>query len=144
MSNSIPSRYRDGLRLAEAQRVMTAAESEAGLRQWPVAIAIVDSGGHLVMLHRADDVQLGSIKVAISKAESALLFRRPTAAFQEMFSRESTGSRYLTVPGFIPIAGGVPLMAEGAVFGAIGVSGMQSDEDALVANVGAAAFQLSS
>lgn len=143
MSHPTPSYCKGGLRLAEAQRVMLAAESEAALRHWPVVIAIVDSGGHLVMLHRADDVQLGSINVAISKAESAVLFRRPTAAFQEMFAQDLTGSRYLAVPGFMPIAGGVPLTAEGAIYGAIGVSGMQSEEDALVATAGAKAFELS-
>jgi len=102
-----------------------------------MVVAIVDDGGHLLLLHRLDDAQLGSISVAISKAETAVRFRRPTLQFQEAMAQGAPGIRLLAIPGLLPLAGGVPLVRANAVVGAIGVSGMQSAEDALIAEIGA-------
>jgi uncharacterized protein GlcG (DUF336 family) len=120
---------------------MEAAEAEAEKSGWPMVIAIVDSGGRLVMLHRLDQAQLGSIEVAWRKAETAALFRRPTKVMDEALAAGGAGLRFLSVPGVIAVEGGIPLFADGKVIGAIGVSGMQSSQDAQVARAGAEAIR---
>jgi uncharacterized protein GlcG (DUF336 family) len=101
-----------------------------------VAIAIVDEGGHLVYLERLDNTQPGSIPVAQEKALSALLFRRPTKVFQEAVAAGRTG--LLSLTGAVLLEGGVPLINQGQVIGAIGVSGVQAAQDGQVAEAGAA------
>ena len=102
---------------------------------WAVVIAVVDAAGHLVHLRRMDGVQLGSVLVAQEKAKTAALFRRPTKAFAELVAGGATG--ILGLPGVVPIEGGVPLLAGGTVIGAVGVSGVTSAQDGVVANAGA-------
>lgn len=123
-----------------AKRVMAAAEAEALAHHWPVVIAIVDSGGHLVMLHRFDHTQYGSLTIARLKAETALNFKRPTKAFEETLAGAGPGLKVLSMPGVTPLEGGIPLIQAGKIIGAIGVSGVLSAEDAQVANAGAAAL----
>jgi glc operon protein GlcG len=120
--------------------VMAAAEAEAERRDWPVVIAVVDSTGHLVMLHKMDQAQLGSVAVAQAKAETAVNFRRPTKMFEDMIAEGGAGLRMLSVDGAAVLEGGLPLLARGEVVGAIGVSGMQSRQDAEVARAGVAAL----
>jgi len=119
---------------------MAAAEAEAERRDWPMVIAIVDSTGHLVMLHKMDQAQLGSVAIAQAKAETAVNFRRPTKAFQDAIAEGGAGLRMLSMSGVSALEGGLPLMLEGEVVGAIGVSGMQSGQDADVARAGIAAL----
>lgn len=135
-----PPSYGPPIALADARRVMAAAEDEAERRGWPMVIAIVDSTGHLVMLHKMDQAQLGSVAVAQAKAETAVNFRRPTRAFQDMVTEGGAGLRMLSMSGVSALEGGLPLMVGGEVVGAIGVSGMQSNQDAEVARAGAAAL----
>jgi len=123
-----------------AQRVALAARQEAERQGWPMVIAIVDSGGHLVLLHRLDQAQLGSIEVARKKAETAIRFRRPTKRFEDALSQGGLHLRLLGMTNLTPLDGGLPLVVDGEVIGAIGVSGMQSHEDAQVAEAGAAAL----
>ncbi|SRR5579885_37840 len=125
------------LSLKSAKRVAEAAETEAKRHHWNVAIAIVDDGGHLLYLQR-EKVQLGSIEVAITKAKVALMFRRPTKFWEEMVASGRYG--YLAMPGMLPLEGGVPLMHNGEIVGAIGVSGVKSSEDGQIAEAGAAAL----
>jgi uncharacterized protein GlcG (DUF336 family) len=125
------------LSLDDAKRVAAAAETEAARNGWNVVIAIVDDGGHLLYLQR-EKVQLGSIEVAISKARAALMFRRPTRFWEDTVAAGRYG--YLSMPGMLPIEGGVPLVHEGDIVGAIGVSGVKSTEDGQVAAAGAAAL----
>jgi uncharacterized protein GlcG (DUF336 family) len=98
----------------------------------------VDAGGHLVLLRRLDNTQLGSVAVAEEKAKSAVLFRRPTKAFADAVAAGRTA--VLRLPGAIPIEGGVPLVTGGQVVGAIGVSGVTSEQDGQIAEAGAKAL----
>jgi glc operon protein GlcG len=135
-----PPPYGPPIPLATAKIVMEAAEAEAVRNRWPMVIAIVDSTGHLVALHRLDQAQYGSVHVALAKAETALNFRRPTKAFEESLAAGGLGLRVLGVPNVTPLEGGVPLLRDGEIVGAIGVSGMQSSHDAQVAQAGVEAL----
>jgi len=124
------------LSLADAKAVANVARAKAEENNWNVVIAIVDEGGHLMLLERMDYTQLGSIEVAQEKAKTAYLFRRPTKKLEEAV----LGGRtiMLSLPHATPIEGGVPLMNKGEMIGAIGVSGVQSSQDGLIAEAGAA------
>ncbi|MGH8597006.1 MAG: GlcG/HbpS family heme-binding protein [Gammaproteobacteria bacterium] len=122
------------LSLDDCKRVAAAAEAEARRNHWNVVIAIVDDSGHLMYLQR-EKVQLGSIEVAITKAKVAVMFRRPTKFWEETVASGRHG--YLAMPGMLPIEGGVPLVADGEIVGAIGISGVKSFEDGQIAEAGA-------
>ncbi|PPD46104.1 MAG: hypothetical protein CTY15_01620 [Methylocystis sp.] len=126
------------LTLADAKRVAAAAAQEAGRNGWSVVIAIVDDAGLLVYLERLDGAQPASCEIAQSKARAAALFRRPTKALEDTVA----GGRIalLSLPHITPVEGGLPLLHEGQVVGAIGVSGVQSFQDGLVAKAGADAL----
>ena len=133
-------RYGTPISLATAKVVMEAAEAEAVRNRWPMVIAIVDSTGHLVALHRLDQAQYGSVHVALAKAETALNFRPPTKDFEDSIAAGGVGLRLLAMPTVTPLEGGIPLLRDGDIVGAIGVSGMQSSQDAQVAQAGAKAL----
>lgn len=135
-----PLPYGPPISLERAKQVMAAAEAEALRQQWPMVIAIVDSTGHLVMLHRLDQAQYASVRIAQAKAETALNFRRPTKVFEEAVAAGGLGLRLLSAPDVLTLEGGLPLVVDGAVVGAIGVSGMQSTQDAQVAMAGVRAL----
>jgi uncharacterized protein GlcG (DUF336 family) len=126
---------RKTLSLAEARRVAAAASAKAQAENWNVVIAILDVGGHLIYLERADGTQLGSVLVAQEKARTALLFRRPTKALEEGV----LGGRVhmMSLPGVTAVEGGLPLMKDGEIVGSIGVSGVMSSQDGQVAAAGA-------
>ena len=143
MSNSAvarPLEYGAPISLEQAKGVMAAAEAEARANDWPMVIAIVDSGGHLVMLHRFDHAQHGSVLIAEEKARCAVSFKRPTKAIEDAVAQGGLNLRMLATPGAVPLEGGVPLIADGRIVGAIGVSGMRSNQDGQVAEVGAKAL----
>jgi len=117
--------------------VVKAAETEALRNNWNVVIAVVDDGGHLMFLQR-EKVQLGSIDVAISKARTALMFRRPTLFWEETVASGRQG--YLSLNNMLPIEGGIPLQHNNEIVGAIGVSGVKSSEDGQIAKAGADAL----
>jgi Uncharacterized protein, possibly involved in utilization of glycolate and propanediol len=119
---------------------MAAAEAEAQTYGWPMVIAVVGSGGHLVMLHALDQAQHASVAVAQAKAETAVNFRRPSKIFEDAVASGSLGLRLLGMHNLLPLDGGLPLIVDGEVIGAIGVSGMQSTQDAQVAAAGVAAL----
>lgn len=127
------------LTLAAAKQIAAAAEAEAMKNQWTVVIAIVDDGANLVYLQRIDGTQVGSVDVAQEKARSAVKFKRPTKAFEDNL----VGGRQaiLKLPGAMPVEGGLPFMVDGVVLGAIGVSGVTSQQDGVVAAAGLAAFE---
>ena len=131
--------YGDPITLEAAKEVMAAAEAEAMKNDWPVAIGIVDSTGHLVMLHKLDNTQFASIAIAEGKARTALEYRRPTKALEDAVAGGGVGLRLLAIPGAWPLEGGVPILADGKIIGAIGVSGVTSSQDAQVATAGAEA-----
>jgi glc operon protein GlcG len=132
--------YGPPVSLEAAKKVMAAAEAEAMRNNWPLAIAVVDSGGNLVMLHKMDNTQYGSIRVAESKARTALDFRRPTKAFEDALAAGGVGLRVLSL-GVMAAEGGVPITLEGKIVGAIGASGALSSQDAQAAKAGADAIQ---
>jgi glc operon protein GlcG len=119
-----------------AKKVAAKAEAEAIKNKWTMVIVVVDDGGNLVYLEKMDGTQLGSLAVAEQKALTALKFKRPTKVFEDGVS----GGRnaLLSVPGVIAIEGGIPLVQGDSIIGAIGVSGMKSNEDGVVAQAGAA------
>lgn len=133
-------RYGPPLPLAMAKKVMAGAEAEAICNDWPMVIAIVDSTGHLVMLHKLDQAQYGSVAIAQAKAETALNFRRPTKVFEDAIGDGGKGLRVLSMAGVTALEGGIPLIVNKEIVGAIGVSGMQSTQDAEVAQAGADAI----
>lgn len=128
------------LTLADAQRVSAAAMAIATEKGWPMVIAIYDSTGHLVLLQRMGDAHLASITVAQLKAETAVKYRRTTRLFEEGFEKGGLGSRAATLPMVCAVDGGFPLLRDGRVVGAIGVSGMHPTQDSYVAQAGAAAL----
>lgn len=136
-----PLRYGAPISLERAQHVAQAAQREARRHSWPMVIAIVDSGANLVLHMRLDQAQLGSIEVARQKAETAVRFRRPTKRFEDALAEGGLHLRLLGMTNLTPLDGGLPLVVDGHVVGAIGVSGMQSHEDAQVAEAGAAALR---
>lgn len=122
------------LTLDEAKMVASGAEAEATMNNWPVVIAVVDDGGHLMYLERSERAQFGSIEVAIAKARAAVAFRRPTKAWEERLAEGRVG--YLGLPGVLPLEGGLPLVLDGEIVGGIGVSGVKSSEDGQIAQAG--------
>jgi glc operon protein GlcG len=134
-----PLPYGMPIAMDAARKAMAAAEEEATKNNWGVAISIVDSGGHAVMMHRLDGTQIASIRIAEGKARSALEFRRPTKALEDAVAGGGAGLRLLALEGVTPLEGGVPIQAGGRIVGAIGVSGVLSSQDAQVARAGAEA-----
>ncbi len=122
------------LTLEVAKQVTAAAEKEAAGNKWTMVIAILDDGGNLLYLERMDDTQIGSIEVAIQKAHSALAFKRPTKVFEDAVAGGRTA--ILKLPGAMPVEGGLPIIWEGKVIGAIGCSGGTSQQDGLAAKAG--------
>jgi glc operon protein GlcG len=125
--------------LAAADRIAAAAEAEARKRGSTVVIVVVDDGGYPIVLRRLDDTQVASVDVGIGKARTAAIFRRPSGVFEEQIRAGRLAT--LVLPGSTPLQGGVPLLFEGKVIGAIGVSGNTPQEDEEIALVGAAAAE---
>jgi uncharacterized protein GlcG (DUF336 family) len=128
------------LTLEAAKVMMEAATAEAARNNWNVVIAIVDAGGDLIMLHRRDGTQSASVDIARGKARTAARFQRPTKALEDAVAGGRTV--LLSVEGATPMEGGVPVVVEGRVIGAVGVSGVTSAQDAQVAHAGVNALQV--
>jgi uncharacterized protein GlcG (DUF336 family) len=140
VSAALPAQLatKKALTLGAAREIAAAAEAEAVKNKWNVVIAVVDDGGHLVYLERMDETQIGSVEVAQEKARTAVRFKRPSKALEDAV----TGGRnvVLRLPGALPVEGGLPLSADGKIIGAIGVSGVTSQQDGQIAAAGAAAL----
>jgi glc operon protein GlcG len=130
------SGYGAAIRIETAKKAAAAALSEARRNNWAMAVAVVDTGGHLVYFEKMDDTQIGSVTVAQDKARSAALFKRPTKAFQETLASGGDGFRVLGIRGAVPVEGGLPLLVDGAIAGAIGLSGGTSQQDGQCAKAG--------
>ena len=133
--------YGPPLTLSEAKGVMQAAEQAAIEHELTVIIAIVDSAAQLVLLQRMDHAPYGSIPVSVKKAENAVQFKLPTKVFEDSLAQGGIHLRNLTLQGLCAVDGGVPLLKDGRIVGAIGVSGMLPQQDAQVAHAGAAALE---
>jgi glc operon protein GlcG len=127
------------LQLAVARKIVAAAETEALKQGWPVVIAVVDDGGHLISLQRLDNTQFASVEIAIHKARAAVAFKRPTKEWEKMLADGQ--QRVLNLPGVLASEGGVPLVWKGLIVGAIGVSGVKPSEDGQVARAGASVLE---
>ena len=125
------------LTLDDVKRIAAAAEAEASANQWNVVIAVCDDGGHLLLLHRMDGVAPVSAAIAPSKARAAAIGKRETKVYEEMINGGRTA--FLSAPLDGMLEGGVPIIVDGHVVGAVGVSGVKSLEDAQVARAGVAA-----
>jgi len=126
------------LSLEDAKRVAAAARAEAEKNGWAIVIAVVDDGGHLMYLERMDGTQKASSRIAEAKGRTAILFKRPTKAIEDNVLEGRTVM--MGLPGAVPLEGGVPLMKDGQFVGGIGVSGVQSFQDGVVARAGATAL----
>ncbi|MEX2471392.1 MAG: heme-binding protein [Gemmatimonadota bacterium] len=125
--------------LDAARTMMAAAEAEATRNSWPVAIAIVDAAGELILFQKLDGTQAASIDIAIGKANTAARLRRPTKALEDAIA--SGRMALAAVDGILPLEGGVPIVVDGQVIGAVGVSGVTSQQDAQVAQAGVSALR---
>jgi glc operon protein GlcG len=133
----MPNPYGLPITLENAKKAAAPAVAEAAKNKWTVAVAVVDTAGNLVYFEKMDDTQVGSVTVAIDKARSATLFKRPTKAFQDVLASGGEGLRVLRLQGVVPTEGGIPLVADGKIIGAIGVSGATSAQDGQCAKAGA-------
>jgi glc operon protein GlcG len=132
--------YGPSITLDQAKRAMAAAELEAAKNTWQVAITILDSGGNVIMFHRIDNAQLSATSVSEGKARTALEFKRPSKALDDAIAGGGAGLRLLALKNITPIEGGLPMVVDGKIIGAIGVSGALSSQDAQVAKAGADAL----
>ncbi|MGH7013267.1 MAG: GlcG/HbpS family heme-binding protein [Stellaceae bacterium] len=126
------------LTLTGARAIIAAAEAEARKHDLNVTMSVVDDGGHLLHLARMDETGLASVEVSIAKARAAAMFKRPTKFWEDAYASGKT--HLASLPGVLPIEGGVPLTVGGKVIGALGVSGASSAQDGQVAVAGAAAL----
>jgi uncharacterized protein GlcG (DUF336 family) len=126
------------LTLEDAKQIAAAAEAEAQRQNWRVVIAVVDDGGHLLYLQRSHETQFGSVETAMAKAYAAIAFQRPTKNSEDAVM--SGRLIHLALPSVIPAEGGVPLLIDGIAVGALGISGVRSPEDGIIAAAGKAAL----
>ncbi len=136
-----PAPYGLPISLENAKKAATAALAEARKNNWTMAVAVVDPSGTLIYYEKMDNTQNGSAKVAINKARSAALFKRPTKAFADRLTSGNAGLPVLAIEGAVPLEGGIPLFIDGHLVGAIGLSGDTSDHDGQCAQAGADALK---
>ena len=138
MALTLPSRKT--LTLEAARVVMAACEAEAVRNNWRVVIAVVDDGGHPILVERLDGAQISSIETAVEKARAAVAWKRPTRLLEEAVNNGRTAFLSIT-QGMAVLQGGVPVEVDGAILGAVGVSGVKASDDELVALAGLAALK---
>ncbi|HEY6971694.1 MAG TPA: heme-binding protein [Candidatus Angelobacter sp.] len=136
----MPNPYGPPVSVDDAKKAAAAALTEARKNNWKMAVAIVDPNGDLIYYEKMDNTQLGSSQVSIAKARSAARFKRPTKAFQDALAKGGDGLRILGLEGAVPVEGGIPILVDGKIIGAIGVSGDASNNDAVCAQAGANAL----
>ena len=132
--------YGANVSLDQAKKAIAAGQAEARKNNWPVAIAIVDNAGQLVAFEKMDNTQTASVEVAQDKAVSAAIYRRTTKVVQDGLAAGGAGLRLLGLRGMSPVEGGIPLVIDGKIVGGIGVSGVTSEQDGMVAKAGADAL----
>lgn len=141
VSAQMPNPYGAPINLENAKKAAAAAVAEARKNNWTMAVAVLDPGGDLVYFEKMDGTQTGSVNVAIGKARSAALYKRPTKVWQDIVAGGGAGLRILGLEGAVPIGGGVPLVMDGKIVGAIGLSGGTADQDDQCAKAGVAALK---
>ena len=136
-----PNMYGPTITADQAKTVAAAAVAEAKKNQWTMAVAIVDTAGDLVYFEKMDNTQAASVAIAVDKARSSARFKRPTKAMQDVLAAGGEGLRFLALQGAIPAEGGVPLVMDGKIVGAVGVSGGSGQQDNQTAGAGVAAVK---
>lgn len=136
-----PPPYGAPITLEVAKKIMAAAEAEAVKNNWQVVITIIDSGGHMVAMQRSDNTQLASISASEGKAQTSLAFKLPSKALEDAIAAGGAGIRLLALKNIAPFEGGLPIIVDGKIIGAIGVSGALSAQDAQVARAGLSAVE---
>jgi uncharacterized protein GlcG (DUF336 family) len=134
----MPNAYGANITLEAAKKPVAAALAEAAKNKWTMAVAVVDTGGTLVYFEKMDNTQTASAEVAIDKARSAVIYKRPTKAMEDALAAGGNGLRMLRLRDAVPVEGGIPLIVDGKIIGAIGVSGDKSSNDGICAVAGAA------
>lgn len=137
----MPNPYGAPIQADAAKKVATAALAEARKNNWTMAVAIVDPAGDLVYFEKIDGTQAASVPIAMDKARSAARFKRPTKALQDALAAGGDGLRMLALQGAVPVEGGLPLLSNGTIVGAVGLSGGTSQQDGQCATAGAAALK---
>ena len=137
----LPNPYGLAITVDNAKKAAAPALAEARKNNWTMAVAIVDPGGDLVYFEKMDGRQTGSATVAIAKARSAALFKRSTKAFQDTLAGGGDGLRVLKLENAVAVEGGIPLVMDGNIVGAIGLSGGTSQQDGQCAQAGANALK---
>src|SRR4051812_32121003 len=138
MPITLPSRK--VLTLEAARVALAAAEAEAQRNHWRVVIAVVDDGGHPILVARLDGAQWSSIETAVEKARAAVAWKRPSRLLEEAVNNGRTA--FLSISqGMALLQGGVPIEAEGAILGAVGVSGVKASDDEVIALAGVNALK---
>jgi len=140
-SAQLPNPYGAPIGGDTAKKVAAAALAETRKNGWTMAVAIVDPAGDLVYFEKLDGTQAASVNIAVEKARAAARFKRPTKALQDQLAAGGDGLRVLGLPGAVPVEGGVPIIMDGKIVGAIGMSGGTSPQDGQCANAGAAAVK---
>lgn len=141
MEAQMSNPYGPPVSVENAKKAAAAALAEAVKNHWTMAVAIVDPNGTLIYYEKMENTQLGSANVAIDKARSAALYKRPTKAFQDALAGGGAGLRVMALRDAIPVEGGIPLISDGKIVGAIGLSGANSDQDGQCATAGAAVIK---
>jgi len=136
-----PPPYGLSITLEQAKKAIAAAEEEAKKNNWGMNIAVVGSSGHLVAFSRMDNAQLASVDIAQHKARTAVTFRRPTKAFQDALAANPANVYLLTLDGIIASEGGIPIVADGKLIGAMGCSGGTGQQDGVTCQAGVNALK---
>ena len=136
-SAQMPNPYGASVTLETARKITATAMAEASKSGFKMAIAVVDTAGDLVYFEKMDGTQVASVNIAQDKARSSVRFKRPTKAMQDVLAQGGAGVRFLALQGAVPVEGGLPIVMDGKIVGAIGASGGTSDQDGQVAKVGA-------
>ncbi len=131
-SAQVPS-YGPNIKLEQARKIIAAGQVEAKKNSWPVAIAVVDTAGNLVAFERMEDTQTASLEVAQDKARSSAIYRRASKVFEDLVAGGGAGTRVLNLRNASTVEGGVPITVDGKNIGAVGVSGVTSAQDGMVA-----------
>ena len=137
----LPNPYGASVTLENARKAATVALAEARKNGWSMAAAVVDPAGDLVYFEKLDGTQAASSDIAVEKARASARFKRPTKALQDALAAGGEGLRILGLPGAVPVDGGVPIVMDGKIVGAIGLSGGTSAQDGQCAAAGAAALK---
>ncbi len=125
----------------QAKKILVGAEANARSQSLPMAIAVVDTAGQLVAFTRMDNTQTASTEIAQDKARSSAMLRRPTKVLQDGLAQGGANLRFLGLRYAVPIEGGIPIVVDGKILGAVGVSGGSSEQDGVVAAAGLAALK---